>query len=266
MPPCIPFSFRSTAEHDTATPQPRSLRLAASTASSASSSDAPAAVVFDDAASIVTLPSLPSLQSSVPISGYLNTTPPPAFHFCLASLKKEQGMVHSTGPTIPATVKPSTPDGNWECCLKPWFDDEHSRLTPTVSVLVVQMEHESGVTRLHLISKWALAIVGSVRVLVILESFLPPKAAHSSDWINGFRNHKVRNIERMCHEAATNADQAGINHFMRHNVDNIIRSSQFAEIELRKAVGRVPVVGPKQVCKTPNKHLLVYSLCEDLEM
>ncbi|URE39590.1 WD domain, G-beta repeat [Musa troglodytarum] len=87
MPPCIPFSFRSTAEHDTATPQPRSLRLAASTASSASSSDAPAAVVFDDAASIVTLPSLPSLQSSVPISGYLNTTPPPAFHFCLASLK-----------------------------------------------------------------------------------------------------------------------------------------------------------------------------------
>ncbi|URE41518.1 hypothetical protein MUK42_21057 [Musa troglodytarum] len=115
------------------------------------------------------------------------------------------------------------------------------------------MEHESGVTRLHLISKWALAIVGSVRVLVILESFLPPKAA-------------VRNIERMCHEAATNADQAGINHFMRHNVDNIIRSSQFAEIELRKAVGRVPVVGPKQVCKTPNKHLLVYSLCEDLEM
>uniref|UniRef100_A0A804KC13 Uncharacterized protein n=1 Tax=Musa acuminata subsp. malaccensis TaxID=214687 RepID=A0A804KC13_MUSAM len=104
------------------------------------------------------------------------------------------------------------------------------------------MEHESGVTRLHLISKWALAIVGSGR------------------------NHKVRNIERMCHEAATNADQAGINHFMRHNADSIISSSQFAEIELRKAVGRVPVVGPKQVCKSPNKHLLVYSLCEDLEM
>ncbi|CAD5165680.1 unnamed protein product [Musa acuminata subsp. malaccensis] len=87
MHPCIPFSFCSTAEHDTATPQPRPLRLAVSTASSSSSSDAPAAVVFDDAASIVTLPSLPSLQSSVPISGYLNTTPPSAFHFCLASLK-----------------------------------------------------------------------------------------------------------------------------------------------------------------------------------
>ncbi|RRT74685.1 hypothetical protein B296_00025208 [Ensete ventricosum] len=85
MPPsCIPFSFRSTAEHDAATPQPRLHRLAAS---SSSSSDAPAAGVFDDSASIVTLPSLPSLQSSAPISGYLDTTPPPAFHFCHASLK-----------------------------------------------------------------------------------------------------------------------------------------------------------------------------------
>lgn len=61
-------------------------------------------------------------------------------------------MVHSTGPTIPATVKASMLDGNWECCLKSWVtpivnkksqtwrscshplyqfvhDDEHLRLT-----------------------------------------------------------------------------------------------------------------------------------------
>ncbi|WOL01357.1 hypothetical protein Cni_G10073 [Canna indica] len=91
MPLCIPCSFPSTAEDDTAHPSARSLDLVGSTSSSSSSSDAAATgtapVNFDEAASLLTLPSLPSLQSLVPISGYSNTTPAAAFYLCLSSLK-----------------------------------------------------------------------------------------------------------------------------------------------------------------------------------
>ncbi|URD93809.1 WD domain, G-beta repeat [Musa troglodytarum] len=88
MPRCIPCSFASTGEHDTAPPPSRILHLSASTTSSSSSSNAhagaPAAAVFDDAASILTLP---SLQSLVPIASYPDTTPSPASYLCLSSLK-----------------------------------------------------------------------------------------------------------------------------------------------------------------------------------
>ncbi|RWW73898.1 hypothetical protein BHE74_00018208 [Ensete ventricosum] len=88
MPLCIPCSFASTGEHDTAPPPSRTLHLSASTTSSSSSSNVPttarAASVFDDAASLLTLP---SLQSLVPIASYPDTTPSPASYLCLSSLK-----------------------------------------------------------------------------------------------------------------------------------------------------------------------------------